>query len=465
MNALWSPDTLVIAAGGRATQPFGANGVSIDSRTLRQGDLFIALQGDHRDGHEFVADALARGAAGAMVSRIPPALPPDAPLLLVADTLAALHRLGEFARARSRARVIAITGSVGKTTTKEMLRRVLEAVAPSAVHTARASYNNRWGVPLTLSELPPDAAYAVMEIGTNHPGEIAPLAALARPHVAAVIAAEKTHIGQFGSLEAIADEKACILPALEPEGTAILPRDTPFLPRLMARLPSGRRLVTFGAGPLAESRLIEAEAVEGGTDVLASVLGRIVRFRLAAAGRHLAIDSLAALAAAVALGLDPEAAGTALSGFTALPGRGARRPLQLAGGEALLLDESYNASAASVRAALAVLALERGRRIAVLGDMLELGEMAAEEHLSLAPDVTEAADLVFACGPMMGLLYEALPPRLQGAAAADAASLAPIVASALAPGDAVLVKGSLGSQMRVIVDALPGSGSHAPPRA
>lgn len=461
MNALWPAGTLAVAAGGRATRAFAASGVSIDSRTLRAGDLFVALEGAHRDGHAFVTDALARGAAGAMVSRTPPDVSADAPLLHVADTLAALQRLGEFARARARARVTAITGSVGKTTTKEMLRSVLEAAEPSLVHAARASYNNQWGVPLTLACLPPDAAYVVLEIGTNHPGEIAPLANLARPHVAVITAIEKAHIGLLGSLEGIADEKASLLAGLEPEGVAILPRDTPFLPRLQARVPRGRRVLTFGAGTLAEIRLLEAEPAEGATDVLASVLGRVIRFRLAAAGRHLAIDALAALAASAALGCDPEAAAAALCGFAALPGRGARLALHLAGGKALLLDESYNASGASVRAALAVLALEQGRRIAVLGDMLELGEMAAEEHLDLAPDVSEAADLVFTAGPMMRLLYEALPARVQGGAASDAEALAPMVAAALVPGDVVLIKGSLGSGMRVVVDRLLANASRA----
>ncbi|MGH7101889.1 MAG: UDP-N-acetylmuramoyl-tripeptide--D-alanyl-D-alanine ligase [Acetobacteraceae bacterium] len=458
MSLLWSPETLAIAAGGRlpggtATRPFGANGVSIDSRTLRPGDLFVALEGDHRDGHAFVADALSRGAAGAMVSRVPPGLSPDAPLVMVADTLAALRRLGEFARARSRARVVAVTGSVGKTTTKEMLRLILEAAAPGQVHAARASYNNQWGVALTLAELPEDAAYAVLEMGMNHPGEIAPLATLARPHVAVITAIEKVHIGFLGSLEAIADEKASLLSALQEGGTAILPRDTPFLSRLAARVPSGRRLLTFGTAPLSEIRLIEAEPECGATSILAAVLGRTVRFRLGAVGRHLVLDSLAALGAAAALGLGPEAA-DALTDFKALPGRGARRALPLPGGEALLLDESYNASQASVRAALSVLAREPGRRIAVLGDMLELGDMAAEEHLGLAADLAPSADLVFACGPMMSLLFETLPPGLRGGLAADAERLAPIVAAAIAPGDAILVKGSLGSRMQRVVEAL-----------
>lgn len=453
MSLLWSPETLAIAAGGHPARRFGAGGVSIDSRTLRPGDLFVALQGEHRDGHAFVADALSRGAAGAMVSRVPPGLAPDAPLLMVPDTLAALHRLGEFARARSRARVVAITGSVGKTTTKEMLRLILEAAAPDRVHAARASYNNQWGVALTLAELPEDAAYAVLEIGMNHPGEIAPLATLARPHVAVITAIEKVHIGFLGSLEAIADEKASLMSALEEGGTAILPRDTPFLARLAARVPAHRRVLTFGTGPLAELRLIEAEPDSGATNILAAVLGHTARFRLAAIGRHLVLDSLTALGAAVALGLGPEAA-AALCDFKALPGRGARRALALPHGEALLLDESYNASQASVRAALSVLALEPGRRIAVLGDMLELGEAAEEEHLGLAPDLAQSADLVFVCGPMMSLLFETLPPALRGGLAADAESLAPIVAAAIAPGDAILVKGSLGSRMRRIVEAL-----------
>lgn len=453
MNLLWTPETLPIAAGARATRPFGAGGVSIDSRTLRPGDLFVALCGEHRDGHEFVADALARGAAGAMVHRVPSGLPADSPLLVVSDTLAALQRLGEFARARARARVTAITGSVGKTTTKEMLRRILEAVAPGQVHTARASYNNQWGVPLTLAALPADAAYAVLEIGMNHPGEIAPLAALARPHVAVITAIEKVHIGFLGSLEAVAEEKASLLSALEAGGVAVLPRDSPFLPRLTTSLPPNRRVLTFGAGPLADIRLLEAEPEPGATDVLASVRGRIVRFRLAAAGRHFAFDSLAALGSAAALGLAPETA-AALEGFEPLPGRGARRRLILSGGEAMLLDESYNASAASVRAALSVLALEPGRRVAVLGDMLELGEFASEEHLSLASELARSADLVFACGPMMLTLFESLPRALKGGVSADAEGLAPMVASAIAPGDAVLVKGSLGSRMHRIVAAI-----------
>ena len=256
-SVLWPAELLAAATGGRMTVPFAASGVSIDSRTLRPADLFVALAGEHREGHGFVADALGRAAAGAMVSRVPANVPPTARLLVVDDTLIGLARLGEFARGRSTARVAAITGSVGKTTTKEMLRQILAAKGPT--HAARASYNNQWGVPLTLAELPPNARFAVVEIGANLTGEIARLAALARPHVALITAIANAHSGFLGTLEAIADEKASLLASLEPHGTAILPRDTPFLARLAARAPQGCRVVTFGEHPLADARLIGVE--------------------------------------------------------------------------------------------------------------------------------------------------------------------------------------------------------------
>ncbi|HUA76789.1 MAG TPA: UDP-N-acetylmuramoyl-tripeptide--D-alanyl-D-alanine ligase, partial [Acetobacteraceae bacterium] len=453
---LWPAGALAAATGGRLTASFSAAGISIDTRTLRPDDLFVALAGEHRDGHEFVADALARAAAGALVSRIPAGLSDAAPLLIVPDTLAGLAALGAHARARATARVAAITGSVGKTTTKEMLRRILSDVGPT--HAARASYNNQWGVPLTLAELPPDAAFAVLEIGTNHAGEILPLAALARPHVAVITAIASAHIGYFGSLEAIAEEKASLLSALEPGGIAILPANSPFLPRLAAHVPEGCRILTFGEGPDADARLLSAAPDATGTNVAAILFGEAIQLRLAATGRHMAEDALAALAAAVALGLAPREAAASLEGFAALAGRGARTHLQLPGGEAILLDESYNASPAAVAAALSVLALGAdgcgGRRLAVLGDMLELGEEAAAAHENLAASLPQSADLLFACGPMMRRLFERTPVHLRGAYAENSESLAPVVAAAIAPGDVVLVKGSLGSRMRHVVAAL-----------
>jgi len=446
MSALWEEGEIAIAVGAQGPG-FAATGVSIDTRTLAAGDLFVALR-DVRDGHDFVASAFRKGAAGALVSRSVD----GGPLLLVDDTLAALTRLGEFSRARAKSKIVAVTGSVGKTTTKEMLRRVLAAFG--TVHAADASFNNHIGVPLTLARLPRDADYAVLEIGMNHPGEIAPLARLARPHVAIITGVERVHLGLMASEEAIAEEKATIFRGLAPGGTAILPRDSAFLSTLARAVPAGAGKIGFGGRDLAEARLIEAESDAEGCDVLASVAGKILRFRLAAPGRHMALNAMAVLAACHALSLDVRAAAAALDGFAPVAGRGARRTIAVPGGTALLLDESYNASGASIRAACAVLALQPGRRIAVLGDMLELGEESEPEHLALLPDVGEAADLVFACGPFMGALFDALPARKQGAHAPDAAALAPLVKAAIRPGDSVLVKGSYGSRMRDVVAKL-----------
>jgi UDP-N-acetylmuramoyl-tripeptide--D-alanyl-D-alanine ligase len=448
MTALWEPSELPMAAGSR-DPGFAATGVSIDTRTLQPGDLFVALAAD-RDGHDFVETAFAKSAAGALVSRDMT----GGPVLRVDDTLAALTRLGEFARARAAAKIIAVTGSVGKTTTKEMLRRALGAFG--SVHAADASYNNHIGVPLTLARLPRDAAFAVLEIGMNHPGEISPLARLARPHVAIVTGVERVHLGLMGSEEAIAAEKSSIFRGLVPGGTAILPRDCAFLATLSAGVPAGTKKLSFGGRDLSDSRLIAADSDAETCDVLANVAGTVVRFRLAAPGRHMAMNALAVLAAIHALGLDAATAAGALDGFAPVAGRGARRALRVADGTALLLDESYNASAASMRAAFAVLALQPGRHVAVLGDMLELGEDAEDEHLDLRNDLCAAADIIFTCGPLMGELFDTLPPEKQGAHAADAASLAPVVNAALQPGDAVLVKGSHGSRMRDVIAVLEG---------
>jgi UDP-N-acetylmuramoyl-tripeptide--D-alanyl-D-alanine ligase len=447
--SLWDAQELAIASGSRGAG-FAVDGISIDTRTLRPGDLFVALT-DARDGHDFVADAFAKGAAGALVSK------PVAGfenLLVVDDTLAALTRLGEFSRARSTAKIVAVTGSVGKTTTKEMLRRALSAFGH--VHAAAASFNNHIGVPLTLARMPRDADFAVLEIGMNHPGEIAPLSHLARPHVAIITAVERAHIGHMGSVEAIAAEKADVFRGLTAGGMAILPRDSAFLQKLGAAVPAGAARITFGARDLAEARLIEAESDADGCAVLGRIDGKVTRVRLNAPGTHMAMNAMAVLAACHALGLDVEKAAAALDGFEPLPGRGARREVAVADGVALLLDESYNASGAAMRAAFAVLALQPGRRVAVLGDMLELGDEAEDEHLDLRAQLLEAADIVFTAGAMMGLLFDTLPPAKQGAHAGDAAALAPLVRAALRPGDAVLVKGSYGSRMRDVVSHLEG---------
>jgi UDP-N-acetylmuramoyl-tripeptide--D-alanyl-D-alanine ligase len=447
MEPLWRAAELAVAVGSR-DPGFDVTGVAIDTRLIVPGDLFVALRGE-RDGHEFVADALAKGAAGALVSQGGP----DSRLLRVDDTLAGLNRLGEAARARTGAKIIAVTGSVGKTTTKEMLRRVLRAFG--VVHAAEASFNNHIGVPLTLARLPAGADFAVLEIGMNHPGEILPLAMLARPDVAVVTAVERVHIGLMGSLEVIATEKASIFSGLATGGAAVFPAESDFAAVLAAAVPAGARHMTFGA--TGDATLISAESDALGCDVHGCVAGVDVRFRLNAPGAHMASNALTALAVCAALGLDVAKAAAALDGFAPFAGRGARREVDLPQGKFLLLDESYNASAASIRAALAVLALQPGRHVAVLGDMLELGDDAEAEHLSLLAGM-DAADLVFTCGPMMGRLFAALPAGQQGAHRADAASLAPVVRAALRPGDSVLVKGSYGSRMRDVIAVLESPG-------
>jgi UDP-N-acetylmuramoyl-tripeptide--D-alanyl-D-alanine ligase len=453
VTALWTPHDLLEATGGTMQTPFAADGVSIDTRTVAAGDLFVALRGENGDGHGFVTDAMAKGAAGAMVHRD---VPDASRLLLVDDTLAGLHRLGGYARVRFGGRLIAVTGSVGKTTTKEMLRTILGVFGQT--HAAVASYNNHWGLPLTLARMPPGAAFCVAEIGMNHPGEIAPLAHLARPHVAVITTVEKAHIGYLGSIEAIADEKAQLLRALEPSGVAVLPADSPLLPRLRGAA-GHARIVTFGTAAGADARLTAIASDADGSDVAAEVHGRAVRFRLNAPGRHMAINALAAIAGAIELTLcPPEITGRiarSLEEFAPVAGRGVRRAIRVPGGTALLLDESYNGNPASIRAALAVLRLQPARRrIAVLGDMLELGDAGPAEHRALAADVAAAADQVFACGPLMGEMFDAVPKAMRAAHTADSASLAPLLARAVGPGDAILVKGSLGSRMKLVVNAL-----------
>jgi len=449
----WTAAEMTEATGGILSVPFAATGISIDTRSLQPGDLFVALLGENRDGHDFVADALARGAAGALVHREISGLSPDAPLLRVDDTLAGLTRMGAFARARFKGKLVAITGSVGKTTTKEMLRAILATHGPT--HAAEASFNNQWGVPITLARLPADAAWCVVEIGMNHAGEIAPLARLARPHVTLITNVEKAHIGHLGSIAAIAAEKISIVRGLEPGGIAVLPADSPQLPELSAAM-GGVRVITFGTAPYADARLIAAETDAESTDLTAEIAGRVVRTRLAAPGRHMAMNAVAALAAAAALGADPVIGAEALADFSPVAGRGARRRISVpGGGTALLLDESYNASAPAMRAALAVLALQPARRrIAVLGDMLELGADGPAEHVGLSGEISASADLLFTCGPLMQLLHDAIPPARRGTHAPDSAALAPLVARAVADGDAILVKGSLGSRMQRVIAAL-----------
>ena len=450
MTTLWTAAELRAATGGTLAHDVAVTGASIDTRSIAPGDLFIALR-DVRDGHDFVGDALARGAAAALVDRDPPGVAPDAPLLRVADTLAGLTALGAAARARRAARVIAVTGSVGKTSTKEMLRAALSA--SGTTHAAVASYNNQWGVPLTLARMPRDADFAVIEIGMNHPGEIAPLARLARPHVALITTVEAAHIGHMGSLEAIAREKGSIALGLDAGGIMVLPADTPMLP-ILRDAAAGARILTFGEG--GDAHPIRIAADTEGSDIEAEIAGARIAYRLGTPGLHMARNSIAALAAVAAIGADVAAGAARLADFRAMPGRGDRRHIRTPdGGTALLLDEAYNGQPPSMRAALALLKLLPGRRkIAALGQMGELGDFAEPEHRALAAPLRDSADLVFACAPLMRHTLAALPPEMVGGWTETSTELAPLVRAALRDGDTILVKGSLATGMKAVVRAL-----------
>ncbi len=453
--SLWRAGEVLAAVGGSGPGGWQASGVSIDSRTLEPGDLFVALRGPRHDAHAFVADAFARGAAAAVVAA-DAETPAVGPLVRVADTQQALEALGRAARARCRARIVALTGSVGKTGTKEALRRVLGAQAPT--HASAASHNNRWGVPLSLARMPADAAFAVFELGMNRPGEIRTLVHEVRPEVALVTWVAAAHIGFFPDEAAIARAKAEIFEVDPPPAVAVLPADNPHEPLLreVAHAAGVRRILRFGTAPGCDVRLLGLRLHATGSEVEAEVAGRRLGFRLAAPGRHWAMNALAVLATVLALGADVGAAAEALAGFEPPSGRGRRLGLALPeGGTVLLLDESYNANPESMRAALAVLALQPGRRIAVLGDMAELGDHAPRLHAALAPAV-EAAGVaeVHLCGAQMRHLYEALPARLRGVLAPDADALLPELRARLRPGDVVLVKGSNASGMARLVAAL-----------
>jgi UDP-N-acetylmuramoyl-tripeptide--D-alanyl-D-alanine ligase len=449
MSRLWNTAELAAATGGTLAADVAVCGIAIDSRAIVPGDLFVALVAA-RDGHDFVPAALEAGAACAMVHRDVD----GAPLLRVGDTLAGLAALGAAGRARSAARIVGVTGSVGKTTTKEMLRAALGALG--ATHAATASHNNHWGVPLTLARMPRESAFAVIEMGMNQRGEIAPLSRLARPHVAVITAIGTAHIGNLGSEAAIAEEKADILAGLEAGGAILLPAGTPHLPRLLARAKAaGAIAITFGGTPDADVRLVSWEGDAAGISAEIALHDRTLSVRIGAPGEHMARNACAVLGAVAALGLDVDTAAAALAGFGAVAGRGAQRTIAVPGGTALLIDDSYNASPASIRAGLSVLAAQpAARRVVVLGDMLELGDAAASVHSGLARDVAAVADTVFCCGPMMAHLFAHLPEAQRGLHAPDSAALAPRLREALRAGDAVLVKGSLGSRMARVIAAL-----------
>jgi UDP-N-acetylmuramoyl-tripeptide--D-alanyl-D-alanine ligase len=466
--ALWTAAEVAQAVGGRNQGgAWLANGVVTDSRTVTNGDLFVALKGAAQDGHDHVAGALAAGAAAALVSHVPPNVGADANLMVVDDTLAALGRLGRAARARTAAKIAAITGSVGKTGTKEALRLVL--ADQGATHASVSSYNNHVGVPLSLARMPAGSAYGVFEIGMNHAGEISPLTQMVRPDVAIITTVEAVHVENFpdGGIDGVAAAKAEIFDGAA-GGVAVLNHDNRFFEFLSgrARAAGVTRVASFGADREADAHVSSIDEDASGSTVSATIDGVAIIYRVGAPGRHWAFNSLAVLLAVDCLGADVGRAAAALAGFSPPKGRGARLTVLRDDGSFVLIDDSYNASPPSMKAAFAVLSASKtgsgGRRIAVLGDMLELGPESPRLHADLARPLIEAhIDQVFCCGSNMRLLHDALPAAMRGEHAADSRALLPFVNAAVRSGDVVLVKGSLGSRMGLIVDALRGAA--APP--
>ncbi|HUD51935.1 UDP-N-acetylmuramoylalanyl-D-glutamyl-2,6-diaminopimelate--D-alanyl-D-alanine ligase [Parvibaculum sp.] len=460
MKPLWTRAEVLAATGGTSEgADWTANGVSIDSRSLEKGDLFVAIKGENTDGHVYVAKAFERGAAAALVSDVTDAMRAAGPLVIVPDALEGLNALGRTARRRAGAKVVAVTGSVGKTGTKEALRMVLSEQGPT--HASAASYNNLWGVPLSLARMPADTRFGIFEIGMNHSGEITPLSKLVEPFVALITTVEAVHMAYFNSVEEIADAKAEIFDGLQKGGVAILNRDNPHFARLEARAKAAGagRIISFGEHSEADAHLEKVVLKETCSCVSATICGTPITYKLGVPGRHIVQNSLAMLACVHALDADLALAALALAHLEAPKGRGERHRVDAPGRPFTVIDESYNANPASMRASIEALGQTepgaRARRIAVLGDMLELGPEAIALHREVAVPLARAdIDLVFACGPHMRELYLALPEDRRGVYAETSDGLIAPLVDAIQMGDVVMVKGSNGSRMRPIVDAL-----------
>ena len=461
---LWSAEDAAAATGGQISGKWVADGVSIDTRTIRDGDLFVALK-DVRDGHDFVAQALDKGAAAALVSRVPDGVDP-AQCLIVEDVLQALGALGAAGRARCNAKVVGITGSVGKTSTKEMLKAALQG--QGKVHAAEASYNNHWGVPLTLARMPVDTDFAVIEIGMSNPGEIAPLSRLARPHVVMVTTVAAAHLEAFEDLNGIAVEKGSIVQGLDPRGIAVLNADLETTPILLDAAKDAQ-VITFGTTSN-DWRLGDVRLAGDSTIIQSNYQGVDYLFKLSVPGRHFAMNAVGVLAVAEAIGADPVVAAQDIATWLPPAGRGTREVVALdpqgSEDETIdLIDDAFNANPTSMTAALEVLAaaqprdnigrIIKGRRVAILGDMLELGPDETAMHMGLAQDShLQKADLVHCAGPRMKHLFDVLPEAQRGKWAPEASELAQIANHLVDAGDVVLVKGSKGSKVSLIVDAI-----------
>lgn len=464
LSTTWSAQEIATALHTVCSGNWVANGISKDSRTLQPGNVFIALQGPNTDGHHHLKAAFATGAMGVIVSALPPSLSKDDPrIILVPDTLQALHDLASAARARTQAQLIAITGSFGKTSTKDTLASLLAAFGK--VYASERSFNNHWGVPFTLANLPTDVAFGVIEIGMNHKGEIAPLAQLVSPHIALITTVRAMHMENLGSLENIADEKADIFTNMQPNGVAIINHDDATFERVANRARvRGLAIITFGKHPLANFRLIDYTTTAMGTHIKADIHGNPFAYSLPVIGEHWVSNSLAMLAVIHALGIDIQQAASGFSNMVLPEGRGMRHQVSVTGGEIVVIDESYNAGPDSMRAAITVLGAMQptanGRRIAILGDMREIGEQSAAKHASLTQDlVANNIHCVFTCGKEMTHLYNTLPQDMQISHKLQAVDLIPELRDFVRAGDICMIKGSKGQyadrgHMYALVEAL-----------
>src|SRR5438309_2703338 len=453
VTPLWTSDEIAAATGRSPSAPFEVTGVTFDSREVQPGDLFVAMPGTVHDGHKFVEGAFAAGAAGAIVSQ-----PVSGPHVLVADTFAALVALGRASRERSRAKIFGVTGSVGKTSTKEALYATLERNRPGKVHRSVKSYNNHTGVPLSLARMARDAEFAVLEMGMNNAGEIRALTAQVRPHITLITAIAPAHIENLGSEEAIADAKAEIFDGLEPAGIAIIPNDTPYRDRLLkAARRRAERIITFGNGD-ADVHAVHAVTADGGGSLIsAALLERELTFTISQRGEHWVSNALAVLAAVEAVGADVGLAGLALADLGGLKGRGQRHRIEIDGGEVLLIDESYNANPASMAATLKSLGAEKdvARRIAVLGPMRELGQHSDSLHAGLAPGILAAhVDQLILIGEEMAPLVDALDGHVAVARVGSVDQATDALKRMIRPGDAVLIKASNSVGLAKLVESM-----------
>lgn len=459
INELWTAREASLATRGAVAGDWIASGVSIDTRTLNPGDLFTALRGPNHDGHDHVGEALEQGAAAAVVERKFKGMADDAMLLRVDDTEQALRDLAAAARTRSSAKICGVTGSVGKTGTKELLSAALGA--QGKVSATAGNLNNHFGLPLSLARMPHDTDFGIFEMGMNHAGEISPLSKLARPDVAMITSIEAVHIEYFDDISGIAEAKSEIFDGLETAGAAVINRDTPFFDMLAdrARAAGAEKIWGFGVHSFSNARLLAADATQTGQHVQATIGSKHLKYHINLRGRHWAINTLGVLAAAASMGADLDAAAQALINVQPTKGRGHSFQVKSEDGEFTIIDETYNASPASVRAAMNVLKSvvpgRGGRRIVVLGDMLELGDDSEREHLSLIDDITaHDFDLVFACGHFMPDVLTGLPDDMRGGSADTSDDLASLVARRVRSGDLIMIKGSFGSRMGRVLERL-----------